>query len=190
LTFGFETDAEWSCSLAIEPAFQSMLLRSTVETEVVWSCRVPVSKDPQTQYIPLPITLWTVFDAPQNQLHVMGRLNFVFHSLEGFILGASAYPLRDHAFILDPQAKTLDLHGTSKWFTGHTFDSIDPAKRISGTPVEAGILPTATELLNSVKPRYVIMWILIAITVTAGFCALLYEAYLKPKLLQSFKKKK
>lgn len=63
----------------------------------------------------------------------MNHMQFVFHVVEGFFIGAAAYGLRDEFTPLVPGsiigARNLfaydipAMHGPTRWFLGHSFES-------------------------------------------------------------------
>ncbi|KAJ3269933.1 hypothetical protein HK104_005009, partial [Borealophlyctis nickersoniae] len=194
LSFPFATDAEYRCRLSLDPTHYNFV-RHVLENNAAWHCRIPLSKD-KSFYTPLTITLWG--ETEPTHFHIFNHINFVFHVIDGFFLGAAAYGLRDH-YTPGLEGSTLDVHGPVRWFVGHTFDlhpgdENQPQKPASGPsiakPVPLGKIPRASELMNAVRPAIVIMWVGITATVTAGVCALIYEGYLKPTLVKEARKQK
>ncbi len=91
-----------------------------IDQEIGWSCRVPVSKD-YTLFLPVEIPLWG-FTEPTH-LHVNYHMNFVFHAMDGQIVGAAVYPVRDR-FQMGRVGSIINLHGPVKWFSKHSFQGL------------------------------------------------------------------
>lgn len=126
----------------------------------------------------------------------MGRVHFILHSMDGFVIAAGAYSVKDHEYIVSSE-EIVPVHGSIRWFVGHTFDpvatdsvaSVDDLKK-GGGGVYSNQLPKASDLVGSVRPSVVVMWVLVSATVSVGLCALLYEGVLKPRIVREAAKRK
>ena len=57
-----------------------------------WMCRIKMTPEHEF-FLPLSIPVWGVQE--KDHCHVDNHLNFIFHAVQGKIIGASAYPVRD-----------------------------------------------------------------------------------------------
>ncbi|KAJ3117393.1 hypothetical protein HDU96_006918 [Phlyctochytrium bullatum] len=218
LRLPYGMDAILRCVWSLDEAMYNMIKLSLVG-QAGYVCRVPMSKD-KTIFWPLTINFWGAIE--DSHIHLMTHWNFVLHALEGFFLGGSVYPLRDH-WVLAPPGGFIIIHGPVRWFAGHTFEgTVSDAERQAQEansdgktipanndavgdkakgaerpgiapkeikPVRKEDLPTVAALLAAVPPSVVFMYVTVSVGCTAGLAALLYIAYLKPKLLETKKKK-
>ncbi|KXS21166.1 hypothetical protein M427DRAFT_51431 [Gonapodya prolifera JEL478] len=138
LSFRFGQESEFVCRWVIDDDMY-ILLRNLLLTKGTYQCRIPLSKD-KAFYMPVPMNLWGGVEPAH--IHIMNHMNFVFHSSEGFFLGATAYPLRDNFQLVAP-GYSLTLHGPVSWFEGHRFDPLHlssvptPSIQASPPPPEA-----------------------------------------------------
>ena len=192
---------EYRCLLKLTPIVKDFL-GLYGQGSVPWTCRVPISKNAlldknsiESAFVPIHLSVW-MKSHPTQGWSVMTRLNMILHSFEGFILGASIYSMRDSFDSLSKNSHSvLPLHGSIHWFVGHTFES---PKSHSNSKINTNMkmktstlngIPTAYDLIHSVRPSTLIMWILISITLTLGSCILFYMACLKPDLIMHQSKK-
>ncbi|KAJ3192326.1 hypothetical protein HK101_006721 [Irineochytrium annulatum] len=126
LQFPYGMDALLRCIWALDEGMYNMI-KLSMEGKAAYSCRVPMSKD-KTIFWPLTINFWGAIE--DTHIHLMTHWNFVLHALEGFFLGGSVYPLRDH-WVLAPPGGFIIIHGPVRWFAGHTFEgSVQGAQNV------------------------------------------------------------
>ncbi|TPX61394.1 hypothetical protein SpCBS45565_g07279 [Spizellomyces sp. 'palustris'] len=176
----FALDANYQCSWILDGPFYKFL-RNAIEGKAPFMCRVPLSKD-KTYYMPLTISLWGALEPAH--LHVMNHINFVFHVVDGFFLGGSAYALRDH-YVLGAEGGALTTHGPLRWFVGHTFDlhpdgaqqPAEQAQQQQAVVKPATSIPRASEVIKSVERDLVLIWAAITAPLVAGILVILYLRY-------------
>ena len=163
-------------------------LRAIAQKQRSWICQLPLSPTAQDS-IPVHLSL-NAQSLTDDTLEIQPRLNLIFHSLNGFVLAGSGYSIRDHPISITQSSRILPLHGSIKWFMGHTFDSHNtssyPTKH---GPIYRGRIPTASDLVDSVRPSIVLLWISLTATLSITGCVLVYQGLLKPKLLSNLSKK-
>ncbi|KAJ1551631.1 hypothetical protein HK096_006248 [Nowakowskiella sp. JEL0078] len=122
LSFPFATDARVQCSIPTDERTYKHL-EKVIVGKAAWMCRIPLTKN-KTFYVPFNFNLWGAVEP--SHVHMMNHFNFVFHVMDGFFLGATAYALRDQVVKVEPDAGIV-IHGPVRWFIGHTYDMIaDP----------------------------------------------------------------
>ncbi|KAI9353833.1 hypothetical protein BDR26DRAFT_914048 [Obelidium mucronatum] len=224
LQLPYGMDALLQCVWALDPKMYSMISNS-LAMKAAYSCRVPMSKE-KTIYFPLTFSFWGKVE--EGHIHLMTHWNFLFHAMDGFFLGGTVYPLRDH-WVMAVENSVIMIHGPVRWFAGHTFEGTlqdawlaqpdgtsDPgtipqnnaanaekgpppprpiianknaaANGGNVRPVKEKDLPTVSKLMSAVPRPVFIGYIFLSIAATVGIAALVYYAYLKPKLLLEKKK--
>ncbi|KAI9342491.1 hypothetical protein DFJ73DRAFT_762169 [Zopfochytrium polystomum] len=260
LQFPYGMDAVLQCVWSMDTAMYNMI-RLSLDRKASYTCRVPMSKDASV-FWPLTFSFWGL--AEDEHTHIMTHWNFLLHALDGFFLGGSVYPLRDHWFQAQV-GEPMMIHGPVRWFVGHTFESSvmedwmatalsemagaeddddededeakEPPKLPPGVDVQGGAggeakkatkkkaaamgaagaadkkpaatppprpgiapkspvrpvtekdLPSVAAILAAVPPSVVVTYVMGSVLITAALAALLYVSYLKPKLLETKKKK-
>ncbi|KAJ1563229.1 hypothetical protein HK405_015006 [Cladochytrium tenue] len=99
-------DAVLECEWPLDEGMYN-LIRLSIAGKASYTCRLPMSKE-ASMFWPLTFSFWGV--AEDDHTHVMVHWNFVFHALDGFFLGGSVYPLRDHWFTAEMGTPML-IHG-------------------------------------------------------------------------------
>jgi hypothetical protein len=153
----YGVDAMSSCGWAVDETFYQYL-RSVVSGHAQFSCRIAIAKEQKSSnnheskmYVPFALSLWGL--AEPTHIHIMNHMQFVFHVVEGFFIGASAYGLRDNFTPLFPGSLIL-MHGPTRWFLGHSFDSIKAKPlEIDAPPPHEGISSDFDTILDHLKPK-------------------------------------
>ncbi|KAI8921569.1 hypothetical protein BC831DRAFT_476547 [Entophlyctis helioformis] len=204
LSLPFNTDAEFSCSVAVTAPMYKFLAR-VLAGKAAWVCRVPISSD-QTDYVPVTIALWGT--VRPSYLTSMAHINLVFHTAGGFFLAGSGYAFHDHETAVK-EFGYLPMRGPVRWFAAHTYDT-DPeaeaaeaAEAASGgggrrsvpehpndrflpsavKPRAVAHLPRASDLVNAVRPQIALLWVLVSFVTAVGVCGVVFFAVLKPAVL-------
>ncbi|KAI8841332.1 hypothetical protein BC829DRAFT_15467 [Chytridium lagenaria] len=99
-------DALLRCVWSLDENMYNMIKLSLVG-QSGYVCRVPMSKE-KSIYWPLTFNFWGAIE--ESHIHLMTHWNFIFHAMEGFFLGGSVYPLRDH-WVLAPPGGFIIIHG-------------------------------------------------------------------------------
>ncbi len=107
-------------------------------------------------------------------IHINSHLNFVFHALQGSLIAATAYPLRDQFTFLDKKGGTFNLHGHVKFFQGESFSNLNSR---AFSPFDAAAKDTTNTILN------VIVWALVSFVVTLCGALLFFFWRLKPDII-------
>eukprot|EP01132_Coremiostelium_polycephalum_P004231 gene4231-5297_t len=119
LSFYFGRDSFLHCGVFVKES-DLKRFKEFANQEKSWECRLPVSADDESMriYYPISIPVWGFVhqDHLQNEFHY----NFVFHAVDGLILGATVYPVKDKFTILQKNS-IFGIHGPVKWFNGLTF---------------------------------------------------------------------
>ncbi|KAJ3200341.1 hypothetical protein HDU67_002125 [Dinochytrium kinnereticum] len=129
-------DALLRCVWSLDESMYNMI-KLSLEGQAGYVCRVPMSKD-KSIYWPLTFNFWGAIE--ESHIHLMTHWNFIFHALEGFFLGGSVYPLRDH-WVLAPPGGFIIIHGPVRWFAGHTFEGTVADAEKGNEPPEAQTIP-------------------------------------------------
>eukprot|EP01095_Lingulamoeba_sp_RSL-Kostka_P011785 TRINITY_DN4579_c2_g1_i1.p1 TRINITY_DN4579_c2_g1~~TRINITY_DN4579_c2_g1_i1.p1 ORF type:complete len:237 (-),score=57.10 TRINITY_DN4579_c2_g1_i1:689-1399(-) len=119
LQFNFGVDNFHLCDWYIATEEDYEKLSSLSQQQSSWECRINVA--PEVDFhIPFAIPIWGVVE--EDHMHVNNHLNFVFHALDGKIVGATSYPIRD-MFQFCTVESIIHFHGAIKWFRRGTFES-------------------------------------------------------------------
>ncbi|KAJ3284382.1 hypothetical protein HDU79_008254 [Rhizoclosmatium sp. JEL0117] len=106
------------CVWSLDEGMYNMISNS-LDMKASYTCRVPMSKEASI-YFPLTFSFWGQVEP--THIHLMTHWNFLFHAMDGFFLGGSVYPLRDH-WVAAEKGSVLLIHGPVRWFAAHTFES-------------------------------------------------------------------
>jgi hypothetical protein len=138
---------------------------------------MPVSKDAQ-EYVPIQLPLW----GQQEPLEALAHFHFVFHALNGFLLGGAAYPLHDTPTRLVEFGR-FPLSAHVRWFTGHSFDSSQEEKPVDWktkllhfiprnaptTHTPLVLVPKASSLHRAVRWEAFLGWMGIVLILSSAF---------------------
>lgn len=124
LEFRFQEDSFLNCKWPIESLPQLEWIGHVIKQEAAWPCRVPMSAETNPMYLPLSMPLWGVVEP--DHVHLNIHFNFVFHQMQGIVIGATVYPVRDK-MQLGKVGSVMNMHGPSRWFQQHSFTSADIA---------------------------------------------------------------
>ena len=118
-------------------------------------------------FVPFTIPVWGFVE--KNHIHVDNHMNYVFHVDSGFIIGAAAYPVRDH-FQETQKGSILNMHGAVRWFKKHGYE-----------PFFGSLAATFWE---GFKTSFLQIFILVALVFVIVFNAFIvvYWVYLKPRI--------
>ncbi|KAI9033028.1 hypothetical protein DFJ74DRAFT_650476 [Hyaloraphidium curvatum] len=120
-TFQYGYDTNLVCRWLIDSTLYQFL-KMIIQGQAVYRCRLKMSKEGSI-YMPYPLSIWGGVEP--SHIHVMNHFSFNFHAAEGFLVGAAAYPLRDHFQLLEP-GSMLTIHGPVRWFAGHSYEPLQP----------------------------------------------------------------
>ncbi|ORY42219.1 hypothetical protein BCR33DRAFT_718408 [Rhizoclosmatium globosum] len=118
LQLPYGLDAMLQCVWSLDEGMYNMISNS-LDMKASYTCRVPMSKEASI-YFPLTFSFWG--QVKSTHIHLMTHWNFLFHAMDGFFLGGSVYPLRDH-WVAAEKGSVLLIHGPVRWFAAHTFES-------------------------------------------------------------------
>jgi hypothetical protein len=196
-SFRYGEDQQMVCRWRIDEALYSFL-RMILQGQAVYRCRIPLSKD-GTLFMPYPIALWGGVEP--SHIHLMNHMNFVFHASEGFLLGAAAYPLRDHYQLIESDG-TLTVHGPVRWYQGHQFvdslvtEDVPEKEKEPEIPLSPAQTKQALSERACVKgygmyhPYLVWSYCLLSSITSVGLTYLAYRAYIQPEWMGLLRKKK
>ena len=79
----------------------------------------------RSYYVPFALPMWGFNQLSNGRqlLAIDNHINFMFHTNDGYIIGAGAYPFRDR-FELAEVGSTVHLHGAVRWFLGHKHEPL------------------------------------------------------------------
>ncbi|KAI8607958.1 hypothetical protein BC830DRAFT_1174836 [Chytriomyces sp. MP71] len=117
LALPYGMDALLQCVWALDAPMYTMISNS-LNKQAAYSCRMPMSKEGGL-YFPLTFAFWGQIE--DTHIHLMTHWNFLFHAIDGFFLGGTVYPLRDH-WVMAVKGSIIMIHGPVRWFAGHTFE--------------------------------------------------------------------
>ncbi|KAI8845914.1 hypothetical protein BJ741DRAFT_586138 [Chytriomyces cf. hyalinus JEL632] len=117
LALPFGIDAILQCVWSLDEPMYNMISLS-LDMQASYSCRMPMTKEGGL-YFPLTFAFWGKKE--EEHIHIMTHWNFLFHAVEGFFLGGTVYPLRDH-WVMAVKGSIILIHGPVRWFAGHTFE--------------------------------------------------------------------
>lgn len=176
LSFTYGVDGVVSCGWSVQDEQQYAHMSALIARDKSWECRIRLL--PELDFhVPFFIPVWGVVEP--THIHVDNHMNFVFHAWAGKILGVAAYPVRD-SFQPATPGGVITVHGPVKWFRGGTFDSFSSPTPRSDLPAAHGadghVSPVALLLLVAV-------WSLISALFTLLICVIVYQRYLKPRVI-------
>ena len=147
-------------------------------------CRVPMTLD-RHNFLPFSLPIWGV--AEPTHTHIIPHMNFIFHVMDGFILGASAYPVRDHVEVV-MEGGQLNLHGPTRWFQGHTFVPLTLSSQVptvtsgqGGSAADSGLAAVG---LGGNSYLSLALYFFSAFFGTLLLVITLYRFILKPRLIR------
>ncbi|TPX77942.1 hypothetical protein CcCBS67573_g00784 [Chytriomyces confervae] len=153
LALPFGMDAILQCVWSLDEPMYNMISLS-LDMQASYSCRMPMTKEGGL-YFPLTFAFWGKKE--EEHIHIMTHWNFLFHAVEGFFLGGTVYPLRDH-WVMAVKGSIILIHGPVRWFAGHTFEgTMEQAALLLANAQEADntgagdTIPAANEA-NKAKP--------------------------------------
>jgi len=166
MSFLYGVDTLQYCGWNIENSDVYLYLRSLIQRDESWKCRIRMSPSME-YYIPFTIPVWGV--AEPDHIHIDNHLNFVFHGDDGWIIAATAYPVRDR-FQFVKTGTSVTMHGPIKWFDKLSFKDFSP-------------------VTFERKPESVFGSVLLACFLTALISSLAfvlyYKCYLEPELVSN-----
>ncbi|KAJ3413874.1 hypothetical protein HDV05_007395 [Chytridiales sp. JEL 0842] len=169
----YGVDGNLRCVWSLEESMYN-LIKLSLNRQASYTCRVPISKD-ATLFWPLTFSFWGMMEEDGKEGSTV---------MEAELLAAAG-------------ANGAAEGNTIPASNPQTSDQIKSDKNANRPiiapsvvkPVSRDQLPTVAALLASVPKTVVFMYVLISVGSTAGVAVLLYLAYLKPKLLETKKKK-
>ena len=172
LQFNFGIDSFRYCGLYVanETIYKEYV--SLINLEKTWHCRVPMDPS-KLSFVPFTLPLWG--EIGTDSVRVNNRLNFLFHVNSGKIVGAAAYPVKDH-FQYVRVDNLVPFHGAVKWFHQNTF--------------QAEALGTSVTAIKGAED-----WVMVLASsgvscfLTLVFAAILYQRRLKPAIIRKCLKK-
>eukprot|EP01090_Pellita_catalonica_P020891 TRINITY_DN7675_c0_g1_i1.p1 TRINITY_DN7675_c0_g1~~TRINITY_DN7675_c0_g1_i1.p1 ORF type:complete len:264 (+),score=15.12 TRINITY_DN7675_c0_g1_i1:37-792(+) len=182
MEFIYGTEGFQYCGWRIGDSDQMKFLTALIQREDTWMCRaamIPQSAEKDKRhnfYIPLTIPIWGIVE--KDHIHVDNHLNFVWHALHGKIIGAAAYPVRDHLQFAK-QGSVITVHGPVKWFLGHSFQPFSGHQYL-GNPLGAVDINTVSSFL----------WVILLMVVFGFSATLFYKFFLRRRLVRSLLKNK
>eukprot|EP00743_Colponemidia_sp_Colp-15_P003315 GILK01003580.1.p1 GENE.GILK01003580.1~~GILK01003580.1.p1 ORF type:complete len:245 (-),score=28.46 GILK01003580.1:228-923(-) len=174
LEFKFGTEEFIYCGLKLADKEKYGFVKSLIQQQKAWQCRVPMSAD-RTLTIPVLIPMWGIVES--DHIHINNHLNFVFHTLRDksggeFLIGAAIYPMRD-LFVFAKLGDTVRMHGSVRWFEGHSYSSSSTTSVISEVP----------------NVLVIVSWCMLTMILSFLLFVVLYHHVFKPRLLQKYLKK-
>jgi hypothetical protein len=203
LSFAFGEDAFLSCRWLIATDEELTRVRRIIRRDAAWQCRVAMSADEAPHWVPLSLPLWGVDGTPTDDggrllnggvdvaaggdesephVHINHRFNFVFHTDQGRLLAATAYPVRD-THVYARVGDSVTLHGPVRWFHRHGYAPAAAAQRdvSAGSSMRAELASTTAK-----ASAYVTIGLCVALTaaVVLIVATLAYTYVLKPRYIK------
>lgn len=171
LAFDFAKDGFVYCGhrIADEAAFQ--FISDVLQQKKAWNCRVPMTKD-QKVFFPITIPLWGFAEA--THVHLNQHLNWVFHYVDGRIIGGACYTVQDKLQFSKP-GSVVNFHGPVRWFFKHSFKGKHE-------------LAHHHKFVVDMTWMAVFGWCVLSFLVSTVFYVSLYTCYLRPRLAKKFLK--
>lgn len=168
LSFTFAKDEMISCHWKFDETNYEFMKRLILRQDS-WNCRVAMTKEEKPVYIPFTIPIWGVVE--QDHIHIDNHINFVFHIDSGFLIGATAYPVRD-VFQMGKLDTTIHMHGAIRWFKGQSFVPVF-------NNLSFGLMSP------SMSTVVLIIWvIIITFHIVLVVFLVCYAKFLKPRVIQ------
>ncbi|KYQ99924.1 hypothetical protein DLAC_03891 [Tieghemostelium lacteum] len=182
ITFLYGRETYFICDITINSEEELERIKRFSLQEDSWECRIPLSPDESMRiYLPIVIPIWGF---SSQHLDINNNYNFVFHSQNGIIEGASIYPVKDKFQELE-KGGVFVLKGPIKWFKGKGFDSLNSvnyaAHQVNNADLEH-------HTLAEIDFWLITLWCLMTLLFSLLFGTLFYKYFLKPRIIKKYLK--